>query len=284
MVIEDTEVRPDGPSRAAFDRELAAAVDAARAAGEAIRAVYGGSHEIAYKVGDDPLTVADRAADRIIHERLSRAFPGDGWLSEEDGAAANETDSGRTWVVDPLDGTREFIQHIPEFSVSIALLAAGHPVVAVVYNPIRDIMVTGVRGGGVQAQGRPATTSHATDLGAAVVLASRSEVKRGQWARFEDRFQVVPTGSVAYKMALVAIGEADATFSVAPKHGWDICAGALLVEEAGGQVSLLDGAPLGLSRPAELIDGLIASNADLHHAILAAIEATRPAASAGDPR
>ncbi len=254
----------------AYEGELAAAIDAARAAGAAIRAVYGQEHTVTYKVGDDPLTVADSAADRCIRDRIRAAFPADGWLSEESDARPG-IDAGRVWVVDPLDGTREFVQRIPEFAVSIALTVDGRPTVAVVYHPIRDVLVAAIRGGGATIDGRPIRVSDASDLATAVVLASRSEVKRGEWTPFESRCLVRPTGSVAYKMALVAIGEADATISLAPKHGWDICAGVLLVEEAGGRVSLLDGAGLDLSRPAALLDGLIADNGALHDQLVAAV-------------
>ncbi|HVQ23401.1 MAG TPA: inositol monophosphatase family protein, partial [Candidatus Saccharimonadia bacterium] len=123
-----------------YDVELAAAVDAARAGGAAIRTAFGGDHQVTFKSGDDPLTAADAAADRCIRHRLIGQFPTDGWLSEE-GDAKVVAGGRRVWVVDPLDGTREFVQHIPEFAVSIALLVEGRPLVAVVYNPIRDLMV-----------------------------------------------------------------------------------------------------------------------------------------------
>ena len=264
---------------AGYERELAAAVEAARAAGEAIRTAFGHEQAVTFKSGDDPLTAADSAADRCIRERLQAAFPADGWLSEE-GDARPAAEAGRVWVVDPLDGTREFVQHIPEFAVSIALAVDGQPVVAVVYNPVRDHLVSAVRHAGVVVDGRPAATSTAVDLATAIVLASRSEVRRGQWSPFEERCRVLPTGSIAYKMALVATGEADATISLAPKHGWDVCAGVLLVEEAGGKVSTLDGTALDLSRPEALLDGLIADNARLHDQLVAAVAAAairRPA-------
>ena len=267
--------RPTTASSLAMERylrELEVATEAARGAGAAIRDVYGQDHVVAYKVGDDPLTVADSAADRRIRERIRQAFPGDGWLSEESDARPG-SDTGRMWVVDPLDGTREFVEGIPEFAVSIALTVDGIPMVAVVYHPIRDVLVAAVRGGGATLDGRPIRVSEASDLATAVVLASRSEVKRGEWAPFQSRCLVRPTGSVAYKMALVAIGEADATVSLAPKHGWDICAGVLLVEEAGGRVSLLDGDGLDLSRPAALLDGLIADNGALHDQLVSVVAA-----------
>jgi myo-inositol-1(or 4)-monophosphatase len=255
---------------AAYGRELAVAIDAAHAAGAAIRAVFGQEQVVTFKSGDDPLTAADSAADRCIRERLHAAFPADGWLSEE-GDAVPDMEAGRVWVVDPLDGTREFVQQIPEFAVSIALTVDGRPVVAVVYDPIRDLLVSAVRHGGVLADGQPAVTSSTGHLATATVLASRSEVRRGQWSPFEGQCQVRPTGSIANKLALVAIGEADATISLAPKHGWDVCAGVLLVEEAGGTVSLLDGRPLDLAHPAALLDGLIADNGRLHHQLVSAV-------------
>ena len=115
------------------------------------------------------------------------------------------------------------------------------------------------------------------------MLASRSEVGRGQWSPYEAHCRVVPTGSIAYKLALVAIGEADATISLAPKHGWDVCAGVLLVEEAGGSVSLLDGSALDMSRPGALLDGLIADNARLHEALVEAVASAAAATAEAAP-
>ena len=268
--MPDPNATPPSQARPDFRPELAATIDAARAGGAAIRGVFGRQHVVTFKSGDDPLTVADTAADRAIRERLGAAFPADGWLSEE-GDARPGSEARRTWVVDPLDGTREFVQGIPEFAVSVALTVDGRPVVAVVYNPIRDLLVCATRQGGVTVDGRPAKVSGVADLAAAVVLASRSEVGRGQWSPYEAHCRVVPTGSIAYKLALVASGEADATISLAPKHGWDICAGVLLVEEAGGTVSLLDGSALGSLPPAGLIKGLVASNGRLHEQLVEAV-------------
>ena len=118
-------------------------------------------------------------------------------------------------------------------------------------------------------------TSSITDLSTAVVLASRSEIARGQWLPFEPCCRVVAMGSIAYKLALVASGEADATISLAPKHGWDICAGVLLVEEAGGVVSGLDGQTLEMADPTALVDGLVAGGFGLHGQVLAAVGASR---------
>ncbi len=131
----DPPVAPDAIESGTYDDELAAAIDAARAGGAAIRSAFGEDHAVTFKSGGDPLTAADAAADRRIRERLIGRFPADGWLSEE-GDARVVAGGRRLWVVDPLDGTREFVQHIPEFAVSIALLVEGRPLVAAVYNPI----------------------------------------------------------------------------------------------------------------------------------------------------
>ena len=270
----DPPVAPDALESGTYDDELVAAIDAARAGGAAIRSAFGEDHAVTFKSGDDPLTAADAAADRRIREHLMGRFPTDGWLSEES-EAGGVTGGRRLWVVDPLDGTREFVQHIPEFAVSVALLVDGRPLVAVVYNPIRDLLLAAVRGRGVRIGDRTVTTSSTSDLSTAVVLASRSEVARGQWSPFQSRCQVVATGSIAYKLALVACGEADATISLAPKHGWDICAGVLLVEEAGGVVSGLDGRALEMADPTALVDGLVAGGARIHGQVLDAVGASR---------
>jgi myo-inositol-1(or 4)-monophosphatase len=270
----DPPVAPHAIGSGTYDDELAAAIEAARAGGAAIRSSFGEDHEVTFKSGDDPLTAADAAADRRIKQRLIGQFPTDGWLSEEsDGQLLDG--SRRLWVVDPLDGTREFVQHIPEFAVSIALLVEGRPLVAVVYNPIRDLLVAAVEGRGVRIDDRTVVTSSTSDLSTAVVLASRSEIARGDWLPFEPRCRVVAMGSIAYKLALVASGEADATISLAPKHGWDICAGVLLVEEAGGVVSGLDGQALEMADPTSLVDGLVAGGARIHGQVLAAVGANR---------
>src|SRR5262249_44632218 len=147
----------------------------------------------------------------------------------------------RVWLVDPLDGTKEFIDKIPEFGVSIALIENGLPVVGVVYNPIQDELFWAIRGQGTWHKQQQLYVTQTNPLSAATILASRSEAKRGEWQAFASRFNIRTTGSAAYKLALIASGNADATFTLTPKNEWDICAGVLLVEEAGGQVTHLDG-------------------------------------------
>jgi myo-inositol-1(or 4)-monophosphatase len=252
----------------ALARERAVAVEAARAAGAIVRRHYKTDLAIELKGHDDPLTAADRESNACIHEMVSRAFPDDGWLSEETADSTARLDKRRVWIVDPLDGTKEFTQHIPEFCVCIALVEHGRPIVAVELNPAAERLYCAVRGEGTTVNGARAHVSAQRTVAAAEVLASRSEDKRGEWDAFKPHCRVVLTGSVAFKLAELSTGHGDATFTLTPKNEWDICAGSLLVEEAGGRVTGLDGEPLVFNQPSPLRPGMIASNGLLHEGLL----------------
>jgi myo-inositol-1(or 4)-monophosphatase len=252
-------------------RERDVAVAAAREAGAIVRRYYESGVRVAEKGPDDPVTRADLEANAAIRARVAAAFRDDGWLSEETADSPERLGRRRVWVVDPLDGTKEFIQHIPEFCVCVALVEAGRPIVGVEYNPAADRLYAAVRGEGTTVNGVRARVSRTAHVPDAVVLASRSEDKRGEWDPFKGRVRVQLTGSVAFKLAELASGAGDATFTLTPKNEWDICAGTLLVEEAGGRVTDLAGAPLAFNQPRTLRPGMIASNGALHEGLLALI-------------
>src|SRR5262245_17113229 len=261
-----------------FARERDVAVAAAREAGAAIARYYRGEITAREKGHDNPVTAADLEANAIIHRHVGTAFPDDGWLSEETADSTDRLARARVWVVDPLDGTKEFIQHIPEFCVCIALVEDGRPVVAVEYNPAADRLYLASRGRGTTVNGAPARVSRTGRVADAVVMASRSEDKRGEWDAFKPHCRVILTGSVAFKLAELSSGNGDATFTLTPKNEWDICAGSLLVEEAGGRVTGLDGEPLVFNQPSPLRPGMIASNGTLHAGLLRLIAAVGPKA------
>lgn len=230
-----------------------------------------GAIEAEYKVGHDPVTEADRAVDAVLKQHLLR--DGEGWLSEESVDDLSRLDKNHVWVVDPLDGTREFVQGIPEFCVSIGYVEKGLPIAGGICNPATNEVIVGSRETGVTYNGAPARPSRRTQLHGAVVLASRSEVKRGEWKSMESAdFVIRPMGSVAYKLGLVAAGKADLTFTLVPKNEWDVCAGAALVESAGGFVLTLDRQPLRCNRKDPLLSGLLAGGPLLEHELLALIE------------
>jgi myo-inositol-1(or 4)-monophosphatase len=227
-----------------------------------------GAIETEYKIGHDPVTEADRAVDAVLRQNLLRN--GEGWLSEETADNPARLDKERVWIVDPLDGTREFVQGLPEFCVSIGLAEDGKPVAGGIYNPATQETFLGSVDTGVLYNGRPARPSQRKTLEGAVILASRSEVKRGEWKPFEGQsFQIKALGSVAYKLALVSAGLADVTFTLTPKNEWDVVAGAALVLSAGGFVSTLEKSSLLANRRDPLLSGLLASGPYLKEQVVA---------------
>ena len=252
-----------------------------RAGLEASRAVFArftpGAIETEYKVGHDPVTEADRALDAVLRKELLR--DGEGLLSEESVDDPVRLQRSRVWVVDPLDGTREFVKGIPEFCVSIGFVEDGRPVAGGIYNPATDETFLGAVDSGVTYNGKPSQPSQRKSLDGALVLASRSEVKRGEWKVFENsNLEIRPMGSVAYKLALVAVGLADVTFTLTPKNEWDVVAGAALVQSAGSFVSTLEKASLTANRRDPLLSGLLASGPFLKDQLLALVEPFIPVA------
>lgn len=249
---------------------------------EAARVVFArftpGAIETEYKIGHDPVTEADRAVDTVMRENLLR--DGEGWLSEESADDMSRLNKRHVWVVDPLDGTREFVQGIPEFCVSIGFVEDGRPVAGGICNPATNETIVGAIDCGVLYNGKPAHPSQRKELKGSLILASRSEVKRGEWQQFQSgEYHIRPMGSVAYKLALVSAGLADITFTLTPKNEWDVAAGAALVQSAGGFVATLDNAPLRCNRPDPLLTGLMASGPFLREPLLAALERHLPAAA-----
>jgi myo-inositol-1(or 4)-monophosphatase len=268
---ETARARRQRPGAAAnsLKRELSAARKAAIAAGDILRRHWRErGYELGSKGHDNPVTSADLEADRAIRAILRGSFPGYGWLSEESVDDHMRLGCSRVWIVDPLDGTKEFIRGIPEFAVAIALAEGGTPVLGVTYNPIKRELFWAARGIGCHLGTRRARVTRTRLLGRAVILASRSETARGEWRELEKALKVRPTGSVAYKLALIAAGRADATFTRTPKNEWDIASGAALVTEAGGRITDIDGGELRFNKPSTRLEGVVASNGILHAALM----------------
>lgn len=218
------------------------------------------------KAGGDPVTEADLAVDAVLRESLPR--PGEGWLSEETADSVDRLSASTVWIVDPLDGTREFVEGIPEWCVSIGYVVDGVPVAGGIASPARGIRITGAVGSGVDVTGgQPVSPS--PGIAGALVLASRSEVKRGEWAPvFSTPVSVRNMGSVALKLGLVGAGMADATWTLVPKNEWDVAGGAAIVNAAGGITVRPDGSPVVFNQADTLLPGFVATRADLAGPIL----------------
>jgi myo-inositol-1(or 4)-monophosphatase len=216
-----------------------------------------GDIDATFKSGDDPLTQADLMVDEVLRNVLPRQ--GEGWLSEETADSTDRLGKSRVWIVDPIDGTREFVQGLPEWCISIGLIADGVPIAGGIHNPATGERITGASGVGITYDGRGRVLG-GTALSNATVGASRSELKRGEWDRFAHSvFNIVPKGSVAYKLALVAAGRLDATWTLCPKHEWDLAGGAALLGAAGAWGVLKDGSTPTWNNEDPLVPGFIAT-------------------------
>lgn len=251
------------------DRSLGAllpqAVEIARQAGAAIMQVYGEVNPaVEYKRDNSPLTQADLASHRIIEAGLTRIVPEWPVLSEESKEIPFEQRQSwtRFWLVDPLDGTKEFLKRNGEFTVNIALMENGRPILGVVYAPAIDRMYYAACGvGAFRADGEAALPIRIGGASAGVVrvVMSRSHADKGENL---DRFtggvpcEFVSMGS-SLKFCLVAEGAADIYPRTGPTMEWDTAAAQCVVEQAGGTVTDLDGNPMAYNKPVLLNPGFV---------------------------
>lgn len=262
----------------ARDRDLARVADALVAASAVLRRHAASPIGFTVKRGHGPVTEADHEVDALLRTTLPE--PGDGWLSEETADDARRLACRRVWIVDPIDGTRSFVAGRPEYSISIGLVEDGEPVLGGVCNPAAGVTVIGGPGLGLRVEGRPALPFG--DASRLRVLASRSECRDGAWDGWQrsGRIDVLPISSVAYKMALVAIGAADATWTVWPKSEWDVAAGIALVRACGGEAWAAGPEPLQLNRRNPVFRGFAAAQPGC----LAEVRAMLDAPGAAFPR
>ena len=214
---------------------LEIAIQAAKEAGEVVMGYYRSGYDIHEKSTNNPVTTADLMANHRIREIICHAFPDDGWLSEETEDSPDRLAKSRVWVIDPIDGTEEFIAGIPEFAISIALVVEGTPVIGVLHNPATSELFYAYAGGGAFCNGAPIRCSPCQTLKQALMLVSQTEHRRGLLAGLVPLVgEIQYIGSVAYKLAKLAAGTGNLYVTVRPKNEWDFCAGDLILREAGG--------------------------------------------------
>jgi myo-inositol-1(or 4)-monophosphatase len=245
-----------------YNEELNTAERAAREAGLIISKLFKGKFDVHEKSKNNPVTTADLEANRKIREIIQRRFPEDGWLSEEDSDDARRLASSRVWIIDPIDGTKEFIEGVPQFAVSIGFVVGGRPKVSVIYNPVEDRLYRAVAGRGTELNGEQIHVTSRRKIHGALLLVSRSEPLR-KFQVFVDLCEIQSVGSIAYRLAKVAGGEGDGTLTFRSIHEWDVCAGALMVEEAGGKIVDGNGKTLLFNRRETRHHGIVASNEKL---------------------
>ncbi len=251
-----------------FAREAAAAARIAEMAGALLKSRFATAMNVDFKGATDLVTEMDLASEALIRDELARAFPGDALFGEE--AGGTDWHRGRVWVFDPLDGTTNFAHGLPIFSVSIALCLDGHPVAGVVHQPIAGETFVAWAGGGAWGNGARLRVSAQTDLQKALVVTGFPYVIADQIDEVLARLRrmilatqgVRRLGSAAMDLCAVAMGRFD-VFWETSLQPWDVAAGLLLVEEAGGRVTDFAGAPMPLDR-----GQLLATNGRLHEPVI----------------
>jgi 3'(2'), 5'-bisphosphate nucleotidase len=266
--------------------ELEVAIDLARAAGaEVVKLRDSGALDVEMKAGNEPVTIADRAASTLIVAGLAARFPADPVISEELPPAPGALGSPRLWLVDPIDGTKDFIRGSDGFSVMIGLVVAGRPVLGVVHQPMLGrTFFASLAGGFVEQAGArtPLAVSTVAAAGEARLVISASH-------RSDDIDRVKTTlgiadeqnvGSVGVKLSLIALGVRDLYVNPWPKtKAWDTCAPEAILTAAGGRLTDLFGGPIAYTVPTGMSEadalrhprGLIASNGRIHDEVVARI-------------
>jgi histidinol-phosphatase len=246
-----------------LDRALAAAVDAARAAGKIALGYYHGGFEVTIKPDLTPVTQADREAEQAIVSILRAAFPGVGVLGEEFGAQGARE---RRFIIDPIDGTKNFVRRIPLWATLIALEDDGEIVAGVIHNPAAGELYTARRGGGAHRNGEAVRVSDVGDLGSAYLLhAGLNILRQGEY--WDGFLRLVDASDrqrgfgdyVGY--GLVADGRSE-IYLEADLKPWDLAPCKIVVEEAGGRFTDLDG------RPTIYTGSALATNGHLHDVAL----------------
>ena len=223
------------------------------------------------KAGNSPVTEADMATDRFLHDALIAARPGYGWISEESepGPLTADNRRRRTFVVDPIDGTRGFMEGSDEWTICVAVVENGLPLAGIVYNPVRDEMFRAAVGCGARCNDTVLSVSRKASLTGARLAASKKAVRTLGQASKDIQARYVP--SLAYRLAGVASGVYDGTISTGRAHIWDIAAAAVIVAEAGGLVTDTNAASPDFTARDCRVPPLVVAGQDLHPQLCAAL-------------
>lgn len=219
--------------------------------------------------GAGPVTEADIAVDRMLRGRLLAARPDYGWLSEESEDDPARLGAGRTFIIDPIDGTRAFIAGDKGFAHALAVVEGGRVIAAVVFLPMAGKLYAAARGAGARLNGQPIRASARTELEGASVVAAGHALAAAHWPRGAPRLDRHFRASLAHRICLVADGSFDVTLSFRPVWEWDAAAGCLIALEAGAAATGARGEPPHFNAPTPVIPGLLVAPPILHEAMLA---------------
>ena len=253
-------------------RDLDLLIDAARAAGDLAVTFAPDTAERWDKPGGlGPVTEADLAVNDLLEDVLRAARPGYGWLSEETEDGIDRLHRDTVFIIDPIDGTRSFIDGSRTWAHSLAVAHQGRVTAAVVYLPQRDKLFAAADGQGASLNGVPIRVGARRDLTGASVLAAKPGFSPEHWRDGPPDLERGFRPSLAYRLALVAEGCFDAMFTLRATWEWDIAAGDLILREAGAVTSDRRGKPLIFNNREPRLDGVVAANPALHGALTAAL-------------
>jgi myo-inositol-1(or 4)-monophosphatase len=247
-----------------LDEDYALVKQAAREAGDLALTYFRRQIEVKRKPDGSEVSEADLAVDTALKLDLIGKRPGYGWLSEETLDDPERLGRRLVWMVDPIDGTNAFLRHVPEWTVSAALVEDGQPVIGVVFNPATREFFHAMRGRGAFLNDQPIEASAISTLDGARLIASGGLFKKKIWKEPWPEVKTRWVNSVAYRLALVACGQADATISLSAKCEWDLAAAAIIVEEAGGVITDHHGEAHLYNRASPRFPSLVASGKALH--------------------
>ncbi len=248
--------------------DLALLIDAAREAGALALDYQARGLTVAAKDDRSPVTDGDFAVNALLKERLLSARPDYGWLSEETVDNPARLSKRRVFVVDPIDGTRAYVNKTPWYSISVAVVEDGRPTAGVVFAPALDQLYSGEAGGTAQVNGVAIGVGGARDLEGCAILADGRAMAAADW----PAMKVDQRNSIALRLCLVAGDVFDAAVSVSTLHEWDLAAGDLIAGLAGAVVTDSLGVPLAYNRADPTSGGLICANDRLHSLILETLD------------
>ena len=224
------------------------------------------------KTGGSPVSEVDMAVDKFLRERLMRLAPDCGWLSEETEDDLIRLDSPRMWIVDPIDGTRAYLTGRTDWSISIALVENGRPVLAAIFAPMQEALYVAATGAGATLNGTTVKATAGADFDTAHAAGPKPMLER--LAPVAPRLVAEPkVFSLALRLARVAAGTLDLAFASENSHDWDLAAADLLVHEAGGALTTFAGQQLIYNRADPLHGALVAAGRSRHEAFLALVRA-----------
>ena len=243
-----------------MERELTILTRTLREAGKRAMDLAVKGFEVQMKQDRSPVTTADLEVNRILHEMQEAHFPDDGWLSEESPDDPARLGKARVWIVDPIDGTKAFVNKLPQYCISVGLVEAGTPVLGAIFNPSTDELFTATVGQGLRLNGKAVSLPEPVGE-RAEVLVNPWEYRGGRWADLDGHIQCRPSLSIAHALALVAAGRTQATLTIEPENEWDLAAGVLLVQESGGTIADAEGRPFVFNQATPRFRGVIAVSA-----------------------